>query len=195
MHKDSFWREQNTWWRTVALKMVAGAVPEDWTHASEQLWYLSWKVPEAHGISREDRQDLVQVVLLKLQDKDLCRRLAEIDAPAHYLARVMGNFLLDELDNNQAMRRAFERYAELSGTPKDNRPDALAAWNDLQACARYVVNHEMLRRDRIALWGWARGHSIEETARALGCSSAHASVILFRAKKKLEEAFRKNYRC
>lgn len=195
MEHTSFWLDHNGWWKQFAATVVSGKAAErDWAEARERLVTLSCQVPAAEGISSHDRQDLVQVVLLKLLDETTISRLAEVEAPAHYLARVMGNFLLDELDRHRVKRRLVQRYALLGQTPlEEDRPEAQAASNELQALARYLVNHVVSRRDRVALWGWARGDSVPKIAARLQCTAGHAAVILLRAKKKLRDLFQSKY--
>jgi RNA polymerase sigma factor (sigma-70 family) len=152
------------------------------------------RVPAAERIKKQDRQDLVQVVLLKLQDKALCQRLAtEIDTPAHYLAKVMENFLQDEITEDAKLGRVFKHYAKVCEATEDERPDAQAARNELRANVRFIVDHVLDRRDRIALGGLLKGRSIGLIARELGCTKAQASLILFRAKEKFAKQFRKHY--
>lgn len=121
--------------------------------------------------------------------------------PAHYLSAVMRNFLLSEIEDDARLRKKLEYAIESLENPDDERPPTEAARNELRKNVQFVVIHELDRRSRIALSGHLKGHSIAQIARDLSrseraagkVSKVQASLILFRAKQRFEEIYRKKY--
>src|SRR6266446_1538631 len=64
-----FWVRQNTWWREMIQKMTSRTTTaEDWNKACGDIWCLSFlAAPQHHDVVAEERRDLVQEALLRLQ--------------------------------------------------------------------------------------------------------------------------------
>jgi len=195
MQQKTFWVDHNAWWRCAAQRMADGtATNEDWDEANRRLWCLTRWVPGGKDLRAHDREDLVQTVFLGLQQPGLLRRLAEVDAPAHYLATMMRNHLQNERKREQVGRRASRWYAELA-KPRDDQqcPDRKAARNELHAKARYVVNHVLSAEDRKLLtWFYWEGLSAAAICKRLGITEVAVLQRLVRARKRAREVFEKS---
>jgi RNA polymerase sigma factor (sigma-70 family) len=191
--EGSFWSHSNAWWHEALRKILVGvATHADWEEATRQLWQLSRAVEEAKGLIYQDRQHLVQMVLEKLQDAKTIRRVADVDTPAHYLAGVMKNHLINLFTRRKAAVKVFKRYGEESEPSDNERPAAdLAAERELQAQVRFIVNHLVSAEDRKLLWGFYRdGLSIEVLAHNTGLSTAAVAKRLSRARKRLRDLYK-----
>ena len=151
----SFWTESNAWWRQAIQDIADGK--GDWDSVTRRLWQLSRAVEEASDLIYQDREDLVQMVLVKLQDAEIVNRVAEVDTPAHYLAAVMRNYLVDILNKRKAALRAFHRRRRGAETGEHERP-ALerAAQRDSEAQVRFIVNHVVSAEERTLLFRSSR---------------------------------------
>ena len=181
----SFWTESNAWWRQAIQDIADDSV-------TRRLWQLSRAVEEASDLIYQDREDLVQMVLVKLQDAEIVNRVAEVDTPAHYLAAVMRNYLVDILNKRKAALRAFHRRRRGAETGEHERP-ALerAAQRDSEAQVRFIVNHVVSAEERTLLWGFYRDElSIEELSERTGLTKAAVAKRLSRARKRLKDLLR-----
>jgi RNA polymerase sigma factor (sigma-70 family) len=191
---DSFWWENNDWWRRASRQMAATGLDgqrlatEEWDEANRRLWCLSYRI-EAELIA-EDRADLVQEMLLKLQDSALLAKLSALDAPAHYLAEMMRNSVRNENKRRRLARRAAPRYAKAVASPEAQCPDHQASQKELCDKARYLVNHFLRADDRKVLWWFYKDElSVSEISGLLGISEAATLQRLSRARKRLRDAF------
>ena len=90
----------------------------------ERMYRLAFRLTG----NREDAQDLVQDVLLKLHGQR--DRLAEVDAVATWLARVMYNQFIDNLRRYKSRRMALVDDPVVSADP-DQAPAVEASTEDL----------------------------------------------------------------
>ena len=187
-----FWTEQNSWWRAATRRMAAKeAKPEDWDEANRRLWCLTYRRDATHRLGAHDKDDLIQTVLLRLQEQKLINRLAGLDAPAHYLVRLMENATRNER-RRRTPRRAAIRFRDLFRQTQDQRPDHQAELNELCAKVRYVVNHVLRAEDRKVLWWFYRDESsVAEIAGRLKVTETAALQRLSRARRRLREEFGK----
>src|SRR5438309_671996 len=97
--QHSFWQQNNHWWTYAAHQMlVIGRDGEqlgnaEWEEANRRLWCLSFRVLDSESLRAHDRADLIQEMLLKLLDLVLLTKLTVVEAPAHYLAEMMRNWV------------------------------------------------------------------------------------------------------
>jgi RNA polymerase sigma factor (sigma-70 family) len=194
--KQSFWRQNNRWWKEASRQMMCTGLKgerlatADWDEANRRLWCLSYRVVDADDLGADDRADLVQEMLLKLQDSVLLTKLTAVDAPAHYLAEVMRNLIRNEDRRRRRVRRAAPRCARRAETAETDRPDQQAEQKELRARARYVVNHVLRREDRQILWWFYKDElPVAKISKLLGISEMAALQRLSRARKRLRDAF------
>lgn len=187
--EESFWQEQNGWWKSAGSRISAGtAGTEDWEAASLRLWSLSFSIPEGKALRVHDRQDLVQTTLVRLQDQNLLKRLEEVETPAHYLCRVMQNHLRNERRRERAAQRVYAGHAELTATCEDQRPVELALRKEESARVHFIVQHLLAADDRKILWWYYRdGFAIEVIAGRMKISKTAAWQRLARARHRLKE--------
>jgi RNA polymerase sigma factor (sigma-70 family) len=183
-----FWKEQNGWWK------VALSLPQmDWAEAARRVRSLVRSVPEARALNAQDREDMAQDILAKLVAPDGPRiRLGHVDTPAHYLARMVRNHLLNGWDRDRTEWKALGRRAEAAAQPRDLRPDRQAEWAERCAKARFIVNHVVSAADRKALWWFYKdGLPVRAIAERLGVSEVAALQRLCRARKRVKAEFEK----
>lgn len=152
--REGFWPKANGWWRRMVGRVQrASATSTHWDKANRMLWCLTWRVPEAMELAPEDREDLVQTMMVRLQEEKTLCRIAAVDAPAHYLARMMRNELRNGNNRKRAERRAV-RANSYAGehARRDGRPDRIVEWEEECRKVRYVVNHMVKAQDRKLLW-------------------------------------------
>src|SRR5437879_4175886 len=113
-----FWMGNNHWWARAARQLMCTGfdgqrlATSEWEEATRKLWRLSYRVIEIDCLRAHDRADLIQEILLKLQDPVLLTKLTVIDAPAHYLAEMMRNWVRNEDRRRRGARRAAPRHAK-----------------------------------------------------------------------------------
>jgi len=188
---ESFWWEANTWWKRMA-KHVADKVAtgQEWEEARNRLWDLSRKVSKINRPDLENKLDLVQDVLLKLQEPWLAERLLEIDAPAHYLARMISNRLRNDHEQERAARYANKCYARRIANHENLSPEQLASRKESTDQARIIVNHVVPANDRkLLVWYYWDGLSASEIAARLRISEVAGWQRLVRARVRVKQAF------
>jgi RNA polymerase sigma factor (sigma-70 family) len=194
--KDSFWQQNNKWWTEAAPQMMATGTDgqrlaiTEWDEANRRLWCLSYRVLNSDSLRPEDRADLVQEVLLKLQDPALLTKLSVVEAPAHYLAEMMRNWFRMGHRGRRRARRAMVRCAKRVATSDTTCPDQEASQRELCTKVRFIVNHILRADDRKVLWWFYKDElSVAEISRRLGISETAALQRLSRARKRLRDAF------
>src|SRR4051812_28984686 len=140
---ESFWLEQNAWWGSAAQRLAAGGMTvEDWSELNRRVWCLTRRLPPDWALTLQDREAVVQAAIERLQKTTRRHRLSQIEAPAHYVAKLMKNLLLKERRNAASERRAAKQYArDVEIRRRGQQPDQEASKNDFEAKVRYVVNH------------------------------------------------------
>ena len=108
----------------------------------ERMYRLAFRLTG----NREDAQDLVQDVLLKLHaQRD---RLAEVDAVATWLARVMYNQFIDNLRRYKSRRMVLVDDPVVSADP-DQAPAVEASTEDL-AEGEFTINRVLAALDQLS---------------------------------------------
>lgn len=113
----------------------------------ERMYRLAYRLT-GH---REDAQDLVQDVLLKLYPQ--ADRLAAVDAPATWLSRVVYNQFIDNQRRSKLRRLRIVSHAELSADP--DQAQAIQAATDDLAEGEFTI-----RRLRAALAQLSEDHRL-----------------------------------
>ena len=138
---------------------------------------------------REDAQDLVQDVLLKLHSQR--DRMAEVEAVSTWLARVMYNQFIDNLRRYKSRRLALVDDPVVSADP-DQAPAADASTEDL-AQGEFTINRvlaalEQLSDDHqlIIKLHDVEGYTITEIAEITGISLGTLKSRRQRARERLQ---------
>ena len=108
----------------------------------ERLYRLAFRLTG----NRDDAQDLVQDVLLKLHGQR--DRLAEVDAVATWLARVMYNQFIDNLRRYKSRRMALVDDPVVSADP-DQAPAVEASTEDLVE-GEFTIKRVMIALDQLS---------------------------------------------
>jgi RNA polymerase sigma factor (sigma-70 family) len=192
------WVEQNTWWREMAKRMTdKTANLDDWQQANRRLWCLSFVAARTCDISAEERRDLVQEMLLRLQNAVLAIRLTGVDTPAlkgvntptQYIAKMMRNHLEEQARRTEKSRHAAKRHAEDSRRPQEE-PDQEASRNEQAAKANHVVNNLLSEADRdLLVWFYFDNIPARKIARRLKIGEAAVWKRLTRARRRCRDAF------
>jgi len=190
--QKSFWQEQNAWWKSLSAHAEVQSSDWFWSEADRRLRCLIWKLKAFACVSPEDREDVLQTVLLQLQVPEIFVRLTQVEAPVHYLAAMLRNELLDRHKDAKAAQRAVRSYAELSRTKAEERPDQISAWKEECGKARFIVNYILSAQDRKVLWWhYKDGLTASQIGARLGVSEAAALQRLFRARRRVRKEFEK----
>jgi RNA polymerase sigma factor (sigma-70 family) len=92
--------------RTVDLD----ASDELWTEAYRRVRTLAYVQPETQHLTVDDVEDLVQVVMLRLQNLERVREVAASGFPRAYLATMMRNLIVDRYRAGARRASAYETY-------------------------------------------------------------------------------------
>lgn len=189
--RDPFWPTNNAWWKSAVQFIGNGvAAAEIWEEADRRLWCLSRRFLEGEKLQAQDRQDLVQTILLQLHEPQLLKRLLQIEAPAHYLCEMMKNHLRTQRKRESIASGVFKAHAELVARGQDERPDELAAWNEWCAKARFIVQHVVSLKDRQVLtWYYYEGLTASQVGERLSISEAAALQQIARARVRVKREF------
>jgi RNA polymerase sigma factor (sigma-70 family) len=162
---------------------------EAWSEIRRRLELVASNVLQTPApFAPEDRQDLVQETLLKLQDPAFLQRARASRNPGAYLYVVLSNAGRDLL---RRRRREREALTELGSWPPP-----LLETGDAGQELRRRLRHEIARLPpepaRLLEMRFEEGRTIQEIADELGIGYSAAAVRIHRLSRKLAERVQKS---
>jgi RNA polymerase sigma factor (sigma-70 family) len=161
--------------------------PSAWVEVSRLLLIQARTLRRSYPLlSLEDIDDILQNILLKLQSRDMMRRLRVAGSAAGYVAVIMRNAAIDlirsrtrtvELTSSLEKQLANDRHSYDAGAEKIGEISPL--WPALQR----LTGEE---RNLLELRFW-RDMTIAEIAKDLGITYSAAAVRVFRVLHRLRE--------
>jgi RNA polymerase sigma-70 factor (ECF subfamily) len=135
------------------------------------------------GLSHEDRDDLVQATLLKLQSRDTLQRLRAAGSPDGYVVVMLRNAAADLVRKRVREREGLERYYV-----EPPLLEVIAEEEQIKAARLRAALLSLSPQERTLLkMRYWRGMSIGEIATELGISYSAAAVRMFRILHRLRE--------
>jgi RNA polymerase sigma factor (sigma-70 family) len=188
------WRAINTELRqALAGIQGGGADARAWKAIEGHLFTLSYRVLAPARAAFEDRKDLVQWALLRLQNPKAFAKVCAAVAPGQYLAKMLLNRVREEHRKASALPRSLRRVAREATTGPAESPDWAAQQKDLVEKVLVVAARVLSEEDCQALrWFHLDGLPALEIAARLNCTVPAVCQRLSRARQRIREAFPKD---
>jgi RNA polymerase sigma-70 factor (ECF subfamily) len=159
-------------------------------HALFETWLqqysgVIYRIARSYTQSDEDRDDLVQEILLQLWRS--LPRFAGKSSPSTWIYRVALNTALAWRRSDARRRRRQSPLIEVDDIPSAD-PDSMATLNNVEVVGRlYVAIQSLSKLDAALVLLYLDDLSYREIAEVLGVSEGNVGVKLNRARKQLVE--------
>lgn len=139
-------------------------------------------------VSKQDLEDVVQNVLVKLQSTETLARVRISGSPVGYMVVTVRNTILDLLRHN---RKESETYPGAEDADLAEPEHARVGMGSHEVLQQALASLSSDDRVLLTMRFW-QGMSVKEAADALNISYSAAAVRSFRALKRLREMFRES---
>jgi RNA polymerase sigma factor (sigma-70 family) len=189
----------DTDWKDLVPRLEADLLARDQAsvenNRDEEAWRSAERLLRVYGqiflrtgsiLRPEDVEDIVQDIVLKLQSRQIMRRLRVAGSPAGYVAVMMKNAAIDLVRRRQRELALVQPIEEETRSAIADESDA----RDLDQASRLKESLRLLRpedRDLLRMRFW-KNMSIAEMSETLGISYSATAVRLFRTLKRVRES-------
>jgi RNA polymerase sigma factor (sigma-70 family) len=184
------WRQINHELRELFPHINTGSASVvEWKALEGHLFTLSFLALDPGRVNFDDREDLVQTALAKLQNPKTVRKLCKFrneGSPAHYLARMMLNDARKQQKRARLTVRALRRLGRDGVSEAKRSPRWIAKQNEMRANVREIASRVLSVVDCEILWlFYEDGLSTGEIAKKLNRSTNAVCKRLSRARAKI----------
>lgn len=164
----------------------------------EDAWEMAKRLLRLQGrmllvmypaMHREDMDDVVQEMLLKLQSLETMRRLRLAGSPAGYVAVMMRNVVTDRLRKRFREQDRMEEFLENVALQPRVFAEELPTDEKTARLRKALKNLNPADRELLQMRFW-RNMEIGRIAKTMGLSYSAAAVRLFRILHRLREEMR-----
>jgi RNA polymerase sigma factor (sigma-70 family) len=189
----------DTDWKDLVPRLEADLLARDQAsvenNRDEEAWRSAERLLRVYGqiflrtgsiLRPEDVEDIAHDIVLKLQSRQIMRRLRVAGSPAGYVAVMMKNAAIDLVRRRQRELALVQPIEEETRSAIADESDA----RDLDQASRLKESLRLLRpedRDLLRMRFW-KNMSIAEMSETLGISYSATAVRLFRTLKRVRES-------
>lgn len=184
------WKAINTEMRqALAALQNGGDISRAWKVIEGHLYTISYRALHPSRAAYDDRRDLVQNVLARLQKPSIFAKVCGARTPGQYLYKMLLNRLYEDYRALSKFARSLRRLGKDILTGETASPVWQAEQRDLVGKVMKVAAEVLSKEDCEALgWFYLEGRPAFEIASRLGCTEEAVWQRLSRARDRIRDA-------